>query len=57
MGKDKGQTREKVPEKTKVTVNLPKDLVKAAKIAAIERDLDFQDLVTDGLQRVLKASR
>ncbi len=39
--------------RVKVTVNLPRDLVKAAKIAAIERDVDFQDLIAEGLRRVL----
>ncbi len=42
--------------RVKVTVNLPSELVKAAKIAAIERDLDFQDLVEDGLRRVIKSA-
>jgi len=40
-------------ERVKVTVNLPKELVKAAKIAAIEREVDFQDLLADGLRLVL----
>jgi hypothetical protein len=40
-------------EKVKVTVNLPADLVKAAKIEAIQRDVDLQDLIAEGLQRVL----
>lgn len=40
-------------ERVKVTVNLPKELVKAAKIAAIEREVDFQDLLTAGLRLVL----
>ena len=40
-------------EKVKVTINLPKDLVKAAKIAAIEREVDLQDLIADGLRHVL----
>lgn len=40
-------------DKVKVTVNLPADLVKAAKIAAIERGCDLQDLMADGLRRVL----
>jgi hypothetical protein len=44
-------------EKVKVTVNLPADLVKAAKIAAIERDVDLQDLIAEGLQRVLGRKR
>ena len=39
--------------RVKVTVNLPVDLVKAAKIAAIERDCDLQDLIAEGLRRVL----
>ena len=45
----KGETEAPV----KVTVNLPRTLVKAAKIAAIERDVDFQDLIAEGLQLVL----
>ena len=44
----KGET-----ERVKVTINLPADLVKAAKIAAIERDEDLQDLVAAGLRLVL----
>jgi hypothetical protein len=40
-------------ERVKVTVNLPRALVRAAKIAAIERDADFQDLVAEGLRLVL----
>jgi hypothetical protein len=40
-------------EKVKVTLGLPKDLVKAAKIAAIEREVDLQDLVAEGLRIVL----
>ena len=40
-------------ERVKVTVNLPKALVKAGKIAAIEREVDFQDLIADGLRLVL----
>ena len=39
--------------KVKVTANLPVDLVKAAKIAAIQRDVDLQDLIAEGLRRVL----
>lgn len=40
-------------DKVKVTVNLPRALVQQAKIAAIERDVDLQDLIADGLRRVL----
>jgi ribosomal protein L1 len=40
-------------ERVKVTVSLPRELVKAAKIAAIERDEDFQDLIAAGLRLVL----
>ena len=40
-------------ERVKVTINLPRDLVKQAKIAAIERGVDLQDLVADALRRVL----
>lgn len=40
-------------ERIKVTVGLPKDLVKTAKIAAIEREVDFQDLIAEGLRLVL----
>ena len=40
-------------ERVKVTLNLLKDLVKQAKIAAIEREVDLQDLVADGLRLVL----
>ena len=40
-------------DRVKVTVNLPADLVKKAKIAAIERDVDLQDLIAEGLRRVL----
>src|SRR5262245_41775971 len=40
-------------ERVKVTINLPADLVKAAKITAIERDVDLQDLVADALLRHL----
>jgi ribosomal protein L1 len=43
----------KMEERVKVTVNLPQALVKAAKIAAIERDADFQDLIAEGLRLVL----
>jgi hypothetical protein len=39
--------------RVKVTVNLPQALVKAGKIAAIERDVDFQDLLAEGLRLVL----
>ena len=41
------------PERVKVTINLPVDLVTRAKILAIEQDDDFQDLVADGLRLVL----
>ena len=41
------------PERVKVTINLPTDLVKRVKILAIEQDDDFQDLVADGLRLVL----
>jgi ribosomal protein L1 len=40
-------------ERVKVTVNLPRELVKAGKIAAIERDEDFQDLLAAGLRLIL----
>ena len=40
-------------ERVKVTVNLPKTLVKGGKIAAIEREVDFQDLIAEGLRLVL----
>jgi hypothetical protein len=40
-------------DRVKVTIILPRALVKAAKIAAIERDLDFQDVVAEGLRLVL----
>jgi hypothetical protein len=40
-------------DRVKVTINLPADLVKAAKIAAIERDIDLQDLVAEALLRIL----
>ena len=40
-------------ERVKVTVNLPRELVKTAKIAAIHRDIDFQDLIAEGLRAVL----
>jgi len=40
-------------ERVKVTVGLPRDLVKTAKIAAIQRDMDFQDLIAEGLRLVL----
>jgi hypothetical protein len=39
--------------KIKVTCNLPAALVKAAKIAAIQRECDLQDLIAEGLRRVL----
>jgi len=42
-----------VEERVKVTLNLPKSLVKAGKIAAIQREVDFQDLIADGLRLVL----
>jgi hypothetical protein len=40
-------------DRVKVTVNLPNALVKQAKIAAIEREVDFQDLIAEGLRLVL----
>ena len=40
-------------ERVKVTINLPVGLVKAAKHAAIEQDVDLQDLVADALLRYL----
>jgi hypothetical protein len=43
----------KAEERVKVTVNLPKDAVKAGKILAIERDMDFQDVLAEGLRLVL----
>ncbi|HJY46675.1 MAG TPA: ribbon-helix-helix domain-containing protein [Propionibacteriaceae bacterium] len=43
--------------RVRVTINLPPDLVKAAKIAAIQRDMDFQDLVAEALQAVIKTAR
>jgi hypothetical protein len=39
--------------RAKVTVRLPQDLVKRAKILAIERDTDLQDLIAAGLRVVL----
>ena len=42
-----------VMDKVKVTVNLPRDLVKRAKIAAIERGVDLQDLMAEGLRLAL----
>lgn len=41
-------------ERVKVTVKLPEDLVKMAKHAAIERGVDLQDLIAEGLRLVLK---
>jgi hypothetical protein len=41
-------------ERVKVTVNLPKQLVKDAKIAAIQREVDFQDLIAEALRAALK---
>lgn len=41
-------------ERVKVTLNLPKTLVKQAKITAIEREVDLQDLVAEGLRLALK---
>ena len=40
-------------ERVKVTLMLDKALVKQAKIAAIKREMDLQDLVADGLRLVL----
>ena len=46
--------RSRVPEgKVKVTVNLDADLVKRAKIAAVERDLTLQIIIEEGLRTVL----
>jgi hypothetical protein len=43
--------------KAKVTVRLDADLVKLGKIAAIQHDLDFQDLIAEGLALVIKAKK
>jgi hypothetical protein len=44
----------RVPEgKVKVTVNLEAELVKRAKIAAIERAMTLQAIVEEGLRAVL----
>lgn len=37
----------------KVSVNLPEDLVKLAKHAAIERNVNLQDLIAEGLRLAL----
>jgi predicted DNA binding CopG/RHH family protein len=42
--------------RVKVTINLPQELVKAAKIEAIQRDIDFQDLVAEAIRRAVKGS-
>jgi hypothetical protein len=43
-----------MPDTTKITIRLSVKLIKAAKIAAIERDVDLQDLVEQGLRLMLK---
>ncbi len=40
-------------ERVKVTLNLPKALVRRAKHAAIDRDQDLQDLVAEALRALL----
>ena len=40
-------------EKVKVTVTLPKPLVRDAKHRAVDEDCDLSDLVAEGLRRVL----
>jgi hypothetical protein len=40
-------------EKRKVTINLPADLLKQAKHAAVDQDQDLQDLVADALTAYL----
>lgn len=47
----------KRPERIKVTVNLPRDLVKAAKVAAIEREIDLQDLIAEALAAAVSKRR
>ena len=40
-------------EKVKVTLTLPRSLVKDAKHRAVDEDCDLSDLVAEGLRRVL----
>jgi len=40
-------------QKIKVTINLPAELVKAAKIFAIEHNVNLQDVVAEGLRLIL----
>lgn len=41
-------------ERTKTSLRLPVDLFKAAKIRAVETDMDLQDLVADALRQYLQ---
>jgi hypothetical protein len=41
-------------EKVKVTIRLPRDLLKRGKHYAIDHDLDFQDVVAEALTALLK---
>jgi len=41
------------PEMKKTTVNLPLDLKRRAQKLAIDRGVDLQDLIADGLRYVL----
>lgn len=41
------------PKRVKTTLYLPEDLWKAAKIKAIETDVDATDIVTTALERYL----
>jgi predicted transcriptional regulator len=48
------RSHSRVPEgKVKVTVNLEAELVKRAKIAAVERDQTLQAIIEEGLRAVL----
>jgi hypothetical protein len=41
-------------ERTKTSLRIPVDLLKAAKIRAVETDMDLQDLVADALRMYLQ---
>jgi hypothetical protein len=50
----KEQKQMKQVERTKTSLRLPVDLLKAAKIRAVETDMDLQDLVADALRLYLQ---
>jgi len=52
MRKDQNLTEK--PKMAKTSLNLPEDLWKAAKIRAIELDVDLQDLLAEALRDYLR---